>query len=77
VKTNIAATRKDFQMAPNDARTMENDEQNPGLTPVDDAAAKINRAGRKHEPDRTTGRLPERAEKPRRQEKKPRNSRSR
>jgi hypothetical protein len=61
-------------MAPNDARTMENNARNPGLTPMDDAAD-TNRAGSKHEPDRTTGRLPERAEKsPRRREKKPRQS---
>jgi hypothetical protein len=64
-------------MAPNDARTMENNARNPGLTPIDDAAD-TNRAGNKHEPDRTTGRLPERAEKsPRRHDKKPRQSRNR
>lgn len=64
-------------MAPYDARTMENNARKPGLTPIDDAAD-TNRAGNKHEPDRTTGRLPERAEKsPRRREKKPRSSRDR
>ena len=64
-------------MPTNDARNMQNDERNPGLTPID-GAADINRAGSKHEPDRTTGRLPERAEKsPRRHEKKPKQSRNR
>jgi hypothetical protein len=50
-------------MAPNDARNMENDSRNPGLTPIDNGSSNINRAGKKHEPDSTTGRLPERAEK--------------
>lgn len=64
-------------MAPRDARTTENNARNPGLSPIDDAAD-TDRAGNKHEPDRTTGRLPERAEKsPRRHEKKPRQSRNR
>jgi hypothetical protein len=64
-------------MAPNDARTMENNARNPGLTPIDDAAD-TNRAGQAHEPDRTTGRLPERADKtPRRHEKKTKQSRNR
>jgi hypothetical protein len=64
-------------MAPNDAKTMENNARNPGLTPIDDPAD-TNRPGNQHEPDRTTGRLPERAEKnPRRHEKKPRQSRNR
>jgi hypothetical protein len=57
-------------MAPNDARNMDNDSRNPGLTPLDNPG-NINRAGKKHEPDSTTGRLPERAEKkPQRQNKK-------
>jgi hypothetical protein len=56
---------------------MENNARNPGLTPIDDAAD-TNREANKHEPDRTTGRLPERAEKsPRRNEKKPRQTRDR
>jgi hypothetical protein len=64
-------------MAPNDARTAENNARNPGLTPIDDAAD-TNRTGNKREPDRTTGRFPERAEKsPRRHDKKPRQSRNR
>jgi hypothetical protein len=64
-------------MTPHDARTMENNARNPGLTPMDDAAD-TNREANKHEPDRTTGRLPERAEKsPRWNEKKPRQTRDR
>ena len=59
-------------MAANDPRNQENESRNPGLTPVDNSG-NINRAGRKHEPDSTTGRLPERAEKKsQRQDKKPR-----
>jgi hypothetical protein len=59
-------------MAPNEARTMENDVRNPGPAPIDDAADK-NRAGNEHEPDRTSGRLPAQAEKiPPRREKKQR-----
>jgi hypothetical protein len=64
-------------MAPNDARNVENDERNPGLTPLDNPG-NINRAGKKHEPDSTTGRLPERAErKPQRHDKKSRQPRGR
>jgi hypothetical protein len=64
-------------MAPNDARNMENDSRNPGLTPID-STGNINRAGKKHEPDSTTGRLPERAEKkPQRHDKKSRQSQNR
>jgi hypothetical protein len=44
-------------MAPNDARNMENDSRNPGLTPID-STGNINRAGKKHEPDSTTGQFP-------------------
>jgi hypothetical protein len=57
-------------MATNDPRNRENSRSNPGLTPIDDRAETDRREG-KHEPNRTTGRLPERAEKtPPRQEKK-------
>ena len=57
-------------MAPNDPRNRENSSHHPGSTPIDDAAETDRREG-KHEPDRTAGRLPERAEKtPPRHEKK-------
>jgi hypothetical protein len=64
-------------MAANDARNQENESRNPGMTPLDNPGT-LNRAGRKHEPDSTTGRLPERAEKkPQRHDKKQRSSPSR
>jgi hypothetical protein len=59
-------------MALNDPKNRDNSGRNAGLTPIDEAT-ETNRQDRKHEPDRTTGRLPERAEKtPRRHEKKSR-----
>jgi hypothetical protein len=62
-------------MATNDPRNLDDGGRNPGLTPIDDAT-ETNRQDRKHEPDRTAGRLPARADKtPRRHEKKPRQSR--
>jgi hypothetical protein len=64
-------------MAASDARNQENESRNPGMTPLDNPG-NINRAGRKHEPDSTNGRLPERAEKKtKRQDKKPAQSQNR
>jgi hypothetical protein len=62
-------------MAPNDRRNIHNSSRNPGLTPIDDAT-ETNTQDSKHDPDRTTGRLPERADKTaRRHEQKQRLSR--
>jgi hypothetical protein len=59
-------------MAPNDRRNIDNSSGHPGLTPIDDAT-ETNLQDRPHDPDRTTGRLPERADKtpPRHQKKQP------
>jgi hypothetical protein len=57
-------------MAPNDRRNSDNSSRNPGLTPIDDAT-ETNTQDRQRDPDRTSGRLPEPADKtPRRHQKK-------
>jgi hypothetical protein len=43
-------------------RNSEDARRNPGLTPIDDVAS-TRREGENHESDRTTGHLPERADK--------------
>jgi len=60
-------------MALRNARTNDSS-QGPGLTPIDNAAP--SRSMEKHEPDRTTGRLPSQDEDTRKSKKKKRARRS-